>query len=122
MASGPLFYKEAGHHSIPYNHRGAQDIEAEQKADLLAQHFEMNHKLTIPQQPTAHARAVERMVDKFCKEQGQVVEDLPSIHPTEVRHLLQKFKPRKAPGYDGVSNILLRHLPPKGITNLTRLF
>jgi hypothetical protein len=57
----------------PLFHRGTQYYEAENKADLLAQRFEANHRITTPQQLTTHARAVDRMVEKFCKDQGQVI-------------------------------------------------
>jgi hypothetical protein len=68
----------------PLVHHEKQYYVAEDKAGLLAEHFESNHGLTTPQTLTHHAREVDRLVETFLKRRGQDVEDPPPITHTEV--------------------------------------
>lgn len=42
--------------------------------------------------------------------------------PSEIKRIIQRLKSRKAPGQDGVRNIMLKRLPRKGLVYLTKVF
>jgi hypothetical protein len=105
----------------PLMQQGTQYSTADQKAPILAQQFENNHNLTVPQQINKHTQAVERTVDKFLSTQKRNNEEIPTILESEVRTFLLTLKPRTAPGHDGITNTLLRNLPATGITDLTTI-
>ena len=54
----------------PFIHHGTQLYEAEEKANLLAEHFASIHSQTIPQEATHHSRAVDWKVGAFLKRQS----------------------------------------------------
>lgn len=44
------------------------------------------------------------------------------VRPREIRKVLNKLKPRKAPGYDGITNYLLKHISQKCLVLLTKIY
>jgi hypothetical protein len=92
---------------------------AEDKADILAQHFETNHRLTTPQTLPHHAREVERLVEVFFKKRGQDLDDPPPITYTETRQLVKKLKPRISSGNDAITNVLIRQFSSTTICHMT---
>ena len=64
---------------------------AEDKASLLAEHFESNHGLTIPPTKTHHARVVDRQVKTFLQRKGKDVEEPPAITHAQLSSLIKKL-------------------------------
>jgi hypothetical protein len=103
-------------------HRGTEYYMAQDKADILATHFQTTHNLTLPQKITRHASQVEDAVLKFSQRKSNNFFVKGPINNSEVITNIQKPKPRTAPGEDGISNILIRKLNPKTTARLTYLF
>lgn len=90
-------------------------------AEALAEQFVQNHTITI------HYRSA--LDDKVNK----VVQSIDLIHPStlntsdhhvqteEISRVISKLKIRKAPGIDGIPNILLKRLPSVAIKFLTNI-
>lgn len=45
-----------------------------------------------------------------------------AVHPKEIKKHILQFKSRKAPGFDNVSNSLVKNLPQKALVLLTKIF
>jgi hypothetical protein len=95
---------------------------AKQKVNLLASCFEENHKITTPLVGTSFDYAVDRLVDKYRKRRNPTTDGSPHFHTSTVQRLIRRLRPRTAPGLDGVTNRLLRHLPPPATKYLTALY
>jgi hypothetical protein len=96
----------------PLLHQGNMFYTAKQKANLLASCFEENHKITTPLVGTSFDYAVDRLMDKFRRRRSPKTDGIPRFHTYTVQRLLRQLRPRTAPGINGVTNSLLRHLPP----------
>jgi hypothetical protein len=105
----------------PLMHQGNIFYTAKQKANLLASCFEENQKITTPLVRTSFDYAVDRLVDKYRKRRSPTSDGIPRFHTSTVQRLIRRLRPRTAPGMDGVTNRLLRHLPPLATKYLTAL-
>ena len=101
---------------------GTQIYKAEDKANLLATKFERAHDLTIPIVPTPHSQDVERILDAFMTQHRRGSTPCPPVRIKEVRRGLSAIKRRTAPGEDGITPVLLRHLSTAAIAHLSSLF
>jgi hypothetical protein len=72
------------------------------KADILATHFQTIHSLTLPQKINRHATIVEDAVLKFNQRRRNYFTDKGPINSSEVQTNIRKLKPRTAPGEDGI--------------------
>jgi hypothetical protein len=73
-------YFKTGRGNIPpLLQQGTQYYTAAEKAELLANCFEENHKLTNPQTNNAHSKAVEHLVDTYCSRQEHDASEIPPI-------------------------------------------
>lgn len=92
-----------------------------EKANTLADHFETVHHIT------------EDMGDEETEEKASNayeilfqtptdVNEITLTSPREIAKAIQKTKPRKAPGPDGIQNIALKNLPKKAIVQLTYIY
>ena len=88
-----------------------------EKANLLAESFAGAHRNALPTDPIS-ASAVENSVLVIT---STALDSVPIIRPREVERIVKRLKPRKAPGQDGVRNILLKRLPRKGLVMLTKI-
>lgn len=90
------------------------------KAEALAGVFEKSHVLTINQTHT-HDQKVHRFIREFNRKQynGSVTD---GITTAEIASVLQTLRPFKAPGEDGIQNILLKQLPTTAIDVLKDTF
>lgn len=92
-----------------------------EKANALANVFEKAHYLThypsdvkTETQVTAEYNSVsQRTVDK---------NSIMLITPKEIINAVKHTKPKKAPGNDGIQNVILKHITKKGIVQLVNIF
>lgn len=85
-----------------------------EKANTLASNFEKVHHLT----ENMGREDIKTMVNDTCRRIDGEIIDLESINytsPKEIRAAIKKTRPKKAPGPDGIQNIILKHLPKKAI-------
>jgi hypothetical protein len=95
---------------------------AQERADILAEHFEATHGLTTPQKITRHAEAVEKLVSKASQRMEKMIDVQRTITQTDVQKQIRKLKRRTAPGEDGISNTMIRNFTPNTIRHLTVIF
>jgi hypothetical protein len=116
-------YFKTTHVSIPpLIDNGAQIPPAEDKAEVLATRFERVHDLTITKTPTSHALEVDSTLDAFLRRHRQGGARCPPLRVKEVQRDITSLKRRSAQGEDGVTTVMIRHLPTAAIKHLTHLF
>lgn len=90
---------------------------AEIFADSLEQQFQPN-----PDKDPEHTQEVETFVRTYLQEErlagALTQQDRLFSSPGQVQRAIQRTKPRKAPGEDGITNAVLRHLPPREIASM----
>jgi hypothetical protein len=67
------------------------------------------------------SQVITRAVNKVLRPLTPSTPTIKPTTPTEVRHHIHSLKPRTAPGNDGISPEMLRHLPTRAIQHLTLL-
>lgn len=103
------------------NHNGDPVFSNEDKANCIADSFMTAHDLT---RGNNFKHPVEGQVSKFIDRLNinSHLDTISSIKPSEIYHIIKKFRNFKAPGFDGIQNILLKNLPRKAIILLTQIF
>jgi len=99
----PLFYHETQIYQIPL------------KAEILAQHFEQSHHLTLNMGSNTHSLTVIRHVNKFFRSTPSQTPLLKLTNHQDVRRRILALKPCAAPGDDGITSTMLRHLSQKSL-------
>ena len=92
------------------------------KAKELARKFERSHNLTMHISTPHHSQAITRAVSKVLRPLTPSTPTIKPTNPSEVRRHIRSFKPRTAPGNDGISTVMLRHLSTRAVQHLTLLF
>lgn len=91
------------------------------KANALADAFESSHTLTHDSVST-----MERRVRRYIDQLNETTEfELPvnaQITHEELKQTIKKLRNAKAPGHDGVANIMIKKLPSRATTSLVKLF
>ena len=88
-----------------------------QKAEALADTFHQKHLLSNHlSNPTFSGKISRQAAQIVSKIVTTPSEDL--VHMAEIKDILKRLKNRKAPGTDGISNLHIKNLPPKGLTQL----
>lgn len=109
--------KRRTEHTVPplQTPTGTVDTE-EAKADALAQSFPAPAPAQQP--PAQHSEEVR----DFLQQNPVAPLSVKLVTPREIRQAIQQTKVHKAPGEDGISNLVLRNLPIKAIILLTLIF
>jgi hypothetical protein len=116
------YFKSSPQNVPPLERNGIQIYRAEDKAEALATRCEQVDVLTIPRDPTPHARMVDRSVERFVAQGGHKIARSPPVSIQEVQRVISTTKRRKAPGEDGISTTVLRQLPITALQYLSVLF
>lgn len=91
-----------------------------EKVDVIANTFEKSHSLTAD-----YKHSIDIKVNRFNKqllEMDQLNMDAATYtSPKEIKSIIKKLKPFKAPGLDKIQNILLKKLPQKAIILITKI-
>lgn len=93
----------------------------QEQCDVLAEAFLENMNLTknwISDPETE--RIVAESITKLKSFNIDLLET--PIRPSQIRKLLKKLKPRKAPGIDGLANCLLKNVSQKCLVLMTKIF
>lgn len=99
-------------------HENVKLITGNDKAEALASVFEKSHLVT-GNMVHPHDLRVARFTEKFGRKGPSF---FPRIQRTEILDALASLRPYKAPGSDGILNILLKNLPPSSIDSICVLF
>ena len=92
------------------------------KAEILARQFEQSHHLTLNMGSNTHSLTVMRHVNRFFRSISLQTPLLKLTNHYAVRRKILSLKPCAAPGDNGITSIMLRHLSLKALIYLTRLF
>jgi Reverse transcriptase (RNA-dependent DNA polymerase) len=93
-------------------------LTGKEKADAIALQFSIAHKNSMNSQ-------LEETVHEGCGVlRSYETNTNPSTltSPREIKNIIKKLKNGKAPGFDGIPNILLKNLPRKALVYLTYIF
>ena len=96
-------------------------ITAAEKAEAISSHFEAVHKTNDHMAETHHTQQVERDLAAYMERNEDQNTPTRLATPREVHGIIKSMRPRKAPGEDGIQNIVLQQLPRKAIVYLTML-
>lgn len=93
-----------------------------QKAEVLSEEIEKGHNLThFPERN----RKVDKDVKRKIRKIDRATADVPNssfITVREIKQHIKSLKNKKAPGHDGIRNILLKRLPNKANILITHIF
>ncbi|XP_023311276.1 uncharacterized protein LOC111691953 [Anoplophora glabripennis] len=90
-----------------------------EKAEAFADSLELQcRENLLDDEDEDHADEVERRVRRYRRQPDR--DDIRPATPEEVRDILRRLNPRKAPGCDQIGNRILRKLPHKGVMALLR--
>lgn len=93
------------------------------KAEHIASQFAANHvhKSPINSQTVCHTFLVEEKVNEYLlsKTHDDTIEQ---TTPSEIKNIIKNLKNKKAPGEDGISNLILKNLPIQAIILITKIF
>lgn len=107
-------------HSPPLRVDGNLLATPAQKAETLAVTFAAAHNNSVDGDAattTAVHETIERIAETDCELEPSVL-----VKPKEVKSIISAMKTKKSPGLDGIRNVLLKHLPRKGLVLLTKIF
>jgi hypothetical protein len=104
-------------------HNGAKIFSDQEKIDAIAQKFSESHLLTVNQTSTADIN--RKVTEKIAEIQGgqpAEVHGSDFTSPNEIKSIIKRLGSRKAPGPDGINNIVVKNLPRKAVVYLTYIF
>lgn len=90
-----------------------------EKANAFAAIFETAHGVTA-NFTHPHDAKVERFTTRF--RQNGPYSSFPRITHDELSHAIETLRPFKAPGVDGIQNVLLKNLPENALDGILKLF
>lgn len=110
-----------GKKNIPHLTNGnIRFISDSEKAEQLARVFHNSHELTL-----SYYHSIDQEVNRTVtalKAEPPCQEDIIPISSEEVLSILIRLKSSKAPGFDGITNKILKKLPTKAVELLVLLF
>lgn len=108
--------------SIPTLHGPNGLVEDEkEKTNTFARTYQRIHEQTDHMSDNDTERMVNRTIADFNKININMPYDK-LTSPQEIFKIIKNTRPKKAPGYDGIQNILLKNLPKKAIIQLNHIF
>lgn len=90
------------------------------KANCLAEHFSRVHDQNNELGNSSHTETVCDKVTTFLND-AENAQDVPTVHPNEVKQVVRALKNRKAPGFDCIRNVVIKNLSLNAIAYLTSL-
>lgn len=89
----------------------------EEKAEIFAENLQVHHTMTANYTDNNTRLQVENTINNFNQQNHKITEE-EQITIQEIRRIISATKPYKAPGPDGIQNILLKKLPRKGLVQI----
>lgn len=101
-------------------HNGIQVHTNKEKCELIANAFEKSHKITL-YQPSPVENKANRYANTLKGNNDEAPNEI-LTKPEEIQMLIKCLKNSKAPGIDGVQNIVLKRLPETAIETICKIF
>jgi hypothetical protein len=106
----------------PFFHNGSQISHSSEKVEVLANQFKWSLHLTLHMGTPHHSQVITCAVNRiFCRPTPPVPKSY-LTSPSEVQRHIFSLKIRTAPSNDGISTVMLWHLPTYALLHLTFLF
>ena len=102
-----------GQDGLAYNDLG--------KSNRLAAHYEEVHSITNCMRNNVIYRLADAKYQNILNREI-TVENIDLVTPREIQKAVTRTKSKKAPGLDGIQNIVLKNLPEKAFVQLTYIF
>jgi hypothetical protein len=116
------YFKNPTSSVSPLTQHGMQVFHTPIKAEVQARQFEQSHHLTLNMGTNNNSLAVTRYVNRFFRSTTPQTSQPQFTNYYKVRCKILSLKPQTAPGKDGITSLMLRHLSRKALTYLTCLF
>lgn len=108
-------------HNIPLiKHNGVRYITNQQKSEILAQTFGLNHEISVNLSNHSTITEVNDSID-LLNSSPSALSNTPITSVHNVALIIKSLKNKKAPGNDRISNKILKALPNSGIKYLTTI-
>ena len=92
-----------------------------ERAEAIATSFARAHMLTKEFKHSVDVRV--RRFNKLLERDTDVNLDATTfVTPSEIKNIIRRLKPSKAPGADGIQNVVLKKLPDRAIVLMTKIF
>ena len=91
------------------------------KAEVIAKHLQSVHSLTGNMGTREHNEHINQTYLNIINSQHEF-DDIKLTTPKEIKRAITKTKSKKAPGIDGIQNIVLKYLPKRVIVQITYIF
>lgn len=99
---------------------GSIAFEDREKAECLAANLEAQCSVSRNPCNPAHIRKIDEEVESFIE--SPPLQVLRPVSADEILLYIKNLHPKKAPGLDGITNKVLKSLPPQTIALLARIF
>lgn len=96
-------------------------VSNKEKADALVANFAQAHNNTLASDPRT-VQEVNQTIEELSNFIEMNIDSSTLTKPKEIREIIKRLKSKKSPGQDGVRNVMLKHLPRKGLVYLTKIF
>lgn len=96
-------------------------FEDKEKTEVIANQFEKVHTLTKDFSTYEFNREIKKKYKKILRKTFNE-DEIDFIFPREIKKAIKSTKARKAPGLDGIQNIILKNLPTSAICQLANIF
>lgn len=107
-------------HNPPFRVGDTLAISPAEKAKVLGESFAKAHLNPLPADPEINA-AVNRSLELTAAARGTNDDWSTYTKPNEIKTIVRRLKNKKAPGFDGLRNIVIKQLPRKGLVVLTKI-
>ena len=108
-------------HIPPLKDSNGTLFQEKDKAEVLAKHFQSVHSLTENMGTREHNQYTNQTYLNTINLQHKT-DSVKLATPKEIKRAIMKTKSKKAPGIDGIQNIVLKYLPKKAIVQITYIF
>lgn len=100
---------------------GTIKFKGHDKAELLADTYVKHHEITENLSTPQTRNEVQQLVHEFNNRE-HLIPDEHQISFQEVQRTIRALKSLKAPGPDGIQNIIIKRLPRKAVVVLTKIY
>jgi endonuclease/exonuclease/phosphatase (EEP) superfamily protein YafD len=112
--------KRQPHNTPPLATPAGTAHSAQEKAEAISDHFENVHKQNDHMGNPGDAQTFEAALTRYLR--TVPIEPIKLTTPAEIKGIIKTRHPRKAPGLDGIQNVVLQNLPKKALAYITVLF
>ncbi|KAG5677339.1 hypothetical protein PVAND_007106 [Polypedilum vanderplanki] len=117
------FLKVGNREMPPLRNRALEAVSNQEKADMIADQFRINHINPLADINTNHVNNINCQVNNFLNTptNTEILNELSTPTTDEIIDIIKRLPNNKAPGEDQIKNCLIKQLPYKGYLFLTTI-